>query len=140
MRHQIIQENEIDEEAAYEFLNDCYRGVDLLPNVPPKLTPQIAAAILNVSMPTIERMLQDKQLKLTKEDLQKYIFDNMLCNRPVAWDDEEKMNAKAKDLSEKEMIEHKKAFSDIEESIAGITPKTNESMPNLFSEEDLKQE
>lgn len=137
---QIIQENEIDEEAAYEFLNDCYRGVDLLPNVPSKITPQIAAAILNVSMPTIERMLQEKQLKLTKKDLQKYIFDNMLCNRPVAWDDEEKMNAKARDLSEKEMIEHKKAFSDIEESITGLTVKEEDCLPNLFSEEDLKQE
>ncbi|MCQ2585585.1 MAG: hypothetical protein MJ185_08335 [Treponema sp.] len=137
---QIIQENDIDEEAAYEFLNDCYRGIDLLPNIPETLTPQSAAAILNVSMPTIERMLQEKQLKLTKKSLQQYILDNMLCNRPVVWDDEEKMNAKAKDLSEEEMIEHKKAFSDIEESIIGLTSKDESHLPNLFTEEDLKQE
>lgn len=137
---QIIQENDIDEEAAYEFLNDCYRGIDLLPNIPETLTPQSAAAILNVSMPTIERMLQEKQLKLTKKDLQKYIFDNMLCNRPVAWDDEEKMNAKPRDLSESEMTEHKKAFSDIEESIGRLRKKDEDRLPNLFSDEDLKQE
>lgn len=113
--------------------------MNLLPNVPAKITPQIAAAVLNVSMPTIERMLQDRQIELTKKSLLKYIFDNMLCNRPVNWDDEEKMNAKPKEMSPEALKEHQKAFSDIEESIAGIN-KIEENLPGLFSEEDLKQE
>ena len=135
---QIIQENNINEEAAREFLNDCYKGVNLLPNVPAKITRQIAAAVLNVSMPTIERMLQDNQLTLTRKSLQKYIFEHMLCNRPVNWDDEEKMNAKPKEMSPEALKEHQKAFSDIEESIADIN-KIEEDLPGLFSEEDLKQ-
>lgn len=138
---QIIQDNDIDKEAARSFLYDCYEDVNLLPNVPQKITEQIAAAVLNVSMPTIERMLQERQLKLTKKDLQQYIFNNMLCNRPVDWDDEEKMNSKAREMTPEELAEHKKVFSDMEERISalyGPEPKPIEG--GLFSEEDLKQE
>ena len=135
---QIIQENNINEEAAREFLNDCYKGINLLPNVPAKITRQIAAAVLNVSMPTIERMLQDNQLKLTRKSLQKYIFDNMLYIRPLQWEDEDQMKAKPRELTPKEKQESEKAFKDIEESIAGLN-KIEEDLPGLFSEEDLKQ-
>lgn len=135
----IIQEDNINEEAARSFLNDCYSGVNLLPNVPAKVTRQIAAAVLNVSAPTIERMLQDKQLELTKKSLLQYIFNNMLCNRPLVWEDEEKMNAKPRELTEEELADHKKAFKDIEDSIAALNQK-EEDLPGLFSEEDLKQE
>lgn len=135
----IIQENSIDEEAARDFLNDCYQGVNLLPNIPDRITRQIAASVLNVSLPTIERMLQDNQLKLTKKSLLKYIFDNMLCNRPLQWDNEEKMKAKARELTPEEQKESEKSFRDIEESIAGLY-KEEEELPGLFSEEDLKQE
>lgn len=127
---QIIQENNINEEAAREFLNDCYKGVNLLPNVPAKITRQIAAAVLNVSMPTIERMLQDNQLKLTRKSLQKYIFDNMLYNRPLQWEDEEES------AEQKEIVEPKKQ-SAIPENKAGLFYQDE---PSLFSEEDLKQE
>ena len=127
---QIIQDNDIDEEAARDFLSNCYGNCNLLPNVPVKITAQIAAAVLNVSMPTIDRMLQDNQLSLTKEKLQAYIFDNMLCNRPVSWDDE-KESAK-----QKEIVESKKQ-SDIPENKAGLFYQDE---PSLFSEEDLKQE
>lgn len=138
---QIIQDNEIDEEAAKSFLNDCYNGVNLLPNVPGIITRQIAASVLNVSMSTIERMLQDKQIQLTRKSLQEYIFGNMLVNRPLDWDDEEQMNAKAREMTPEELAEHKKVFSDMEESISalyGPEPKPIEG--GLFSEEDLKQE
>lgn len=126
----IIQEDSINEEAARAFLNDCYNGMNLLPNVPDKITPQIAAAVLNVSMPTIERMLQDRQIELTKKSLLKYIFDNMLCNRPVSWDDEEES------AEQKEKAEPKNQ-SNIPEKKAGLF-QWNEL--SLFSEEDLKQE
>lgn len=126
----IIQEDSINEEAARAFLNDCYNGMNLLPNVPAKITPQIAAAVLNVSMPTIERMLQDRQIELTKKSLLKYIFDNMLCNRPVSWDDEEES------AEQKEKAEPKNQ-SNIPEKKAGLF-QWNEL--SLFSEEDLKQE
>ena len=64
---QIIQETYIDETAARGFLNDCYKGIDLLPNVPEVLSRQIVSAILNVSIPTVDRMLQDRQVSLTKK-------------------------------------------------------------------------
>ena len=135
----IIQEDYIDEEAARAFLNDCYNGLNLLPNIPAKISSEIAADVLNVSMPTIERMVQDRQIELTKKSLLTYIFDNMLCNRPINWGDEEKMNVKQKEMSPESLKEHQKAFSDIEESIASIN-KIEEDLPGLFSEEDLKQE
>ena len=40
----IIQENYIDEEAARAFLNDCYNGLDLLPNIPSKISNEITSA------------------------------------------------------------------------------------------------
>ena len=124
----IIQENYIDEEAARAFLNDCYNGLDLLPNIPSKISNEIAADVLNVSMPTIERMVHDGQIELTRRSLLKYIFDNMLCNRPVSWDDEE---------SAAQEKEEPKNQSNIPRKKAGLF-QWNEL--SLFSEEDLKQE
>lgn len=126
----IIQENYIDEEAARAFLNDCYNGLDLLPNIPSIISNEIAANVLNVSMPTIERMVQGRQIELTKKSLLKYIFDNMLCNRPVSWNDEEES------AEQKEKAEPKNQ-SNIPEKKARLF-QWNE--PSLFSEEDLKQE
>ena len=123
----IIQENYIDEEAARAFLNDCYNGLDLLPNIPSKISNEIAADVLNVSMPTIGRMVQDGQIELTRRSLLKYISDNMLCNRPVSWDDEEesaerKENAEPKNQSN---IPEKKAclFQQNEPKLPQIAPK-----------------
>lgn len=126
----IIQENYIDEEAARAFLNDCYNGLDLLPNIPSKISNEIAANVLNVSMPTIERMVQDGQIELTRRSLLKYIFDNMLCNRPVTWDDEEESAAQEKKTDPKTQ-------TNIPRKMAGLF-QCNEL--SLFSEEDLKQE
>lgn len=110
----IIQEDYIDEEAARAFLNDWYNGLDLLPNIPSRISNEIAANVLNVSMPTIGRMVQDGQIELTRRSLLKYISDNMLCNRPVSWDDEEesaerKENAEPKNQSN--IPEKKLAYS-----------------------------
>lgn len=125
----IIQENNINEEAARSFLNDCYTGMDLLPNVSDRITRQIAASVLNVSMPTIERMIQDRQLQLTKNSLLKYIFDNMLCNRPISWNDEDESSAKTDKSSPKQTnIPEKK------------TDLLQQKIPSLFSEEDFNQE
>ena len=124
----IIQENYIDEEAARAFLNDCYNGLDLLPNIPSKISNEIAANVLNVSMPTIERMVQDGQIELTRRSLLlKYISDNMLCNRPVSWDDEEE-SAERKENAEP------KNQSNIPEKKAGLfqhnEPKLPQKGPN----------
>lgn len=124
----IIQEDYIDEEAARAFLNDCYNGLDLLPNIPSKISNEIAADVLNVSMPTIERMVQDGQIELTRRSLLKYIFDNMLCNRPVSWDNEKESAEK------KEKAEHKNQ-TNIPEKKADLF-QWNEL--SLFSEEDLR--
>ena len=126
----IIQEDYIDEEAARAFLNDCYNGLDLLPNIPSRISNEIAADVLNVSMPTIERMVQDGQIELTRRSLLKYIFDNMLCNRPVSWDDEEESAAQEKKTNPKTQ-------TNIPRKMAGLF-QWNEL--SLFSEEDLKQE
>ena len=122
----IIQENYIDEEAARAFLNDCYNGLDLLPNIPSKISNEIAANVLNVSMPTIERMVQDGQIELTRRSLLKYIFDNMLCNRPVTWDDEESA------------AQEKKTESKNQSNIPGKKADLFQwNEPSLFSEENL---
>lgn len=135
----IIQDNDINEEAARNYLNDCYSGLELLPNIPEKFSRLTAATILNVSLPTIDRMLNDKQIELTKQSLLNYIMQNMLVNYPLALDDEEKMNGKARELSPEEMEEYKKSFSDIEESIHNLDAGKDDS-PSLFSDEDLRQE
>ena len=82
-RNSIIQNGFIDEEAAILYLNNYYKGIELLPNIPEELTIVDVSAILNVSVPTIERMLNDKQLTLTKTSVLHYIMKNMLCNRPI---------------------------------------------------------
>lgn len=123
----IIQEDYIDEEAARAFLNDCYNGLNLLPNIPEKISSEIAADVLNVSMPTIERMVHDGQIELTRRSLLQYIFDNMLCNRPVSWDDEES--------AAQEKKTEPKNQSNIPEKKADLF-QWNEL--SLFSEEDLR--
>lgn len=123
----IIQEDYIDEEATRAFLNDWYNGLDLLPNIPSRISNEIAANVLNVSMPTIGRMVQDGQIELTRRSLLlKYISDNMLCNRPVSWDDEEKSAAQEKkEPKNQSNIPRKKAglFQWNEPKLPQIAPK-----------------
>lgn len=83
MQNSIIQENYIDEEAAKQYLNDCYKDVDLLPNVPEKLTVQTMAAVLNISEPTVSRMITAQEIKPFKKDVLNYILKNMLVNHPI---------------------------------------------------------
>ncbi len=83
MQNSIIQENYIDEEAANQYLNDCYKGVDLLPNVPEKLTLQTMASVLDISEPTVSRMITAQEIKPFKKDVLNYILKNMLVNRPI---------------------------------------------------------
>lgn len=129
MMNTIILDNDINEEAARNYLNDCYSGLELLPNIPEKFSRLTAATILNVSLPTIERMLKDKQIELTKHSLQNYIMQNMLVNYPIAWDVEEKMKTKTRELSPE----------GIEDNIQTLEAETDNG-PSLFSAEDLRQE
>lgn len=84
----IIQDSYIDEEEAKNFLQNLYEGIDLLPGVPEKLTVQDAAAVLNVSIPTIDRMVQDGQLKLTKKNIIQTVMNNFLSEQSVFEDEE----------------------------------------------------
>ena len=79
----IITENDIDEELAKEFLSTTYYDIDLLPGTPENLTVNQAASILNISEPTIERMVQDGQLELTKSFVMAYINNNYLADKPL---------------------------------------------------------
>lgn len=81
----IIHDDYIDEKAAKDYLNDDYHGINLLPGVPQVLTALDAATVLGVSVPTIQRMIQHKEITLTRKSLLDYMFDNMLVNKPVAW-------------------------------------------------------
>lgn len=137
-----IHDDDIDETAARTFLNDFYRGVDLLPSIPGTVTRQSAASILNVSMPTIDRMLQDKSITLTRESILNYIMENFLVNYPVHMDDEDEMKTHGIELSDKELEAHKKAFDDIDEITAPFHKDKHDHQDeqSLFSEEDLKQE
>lgn len=84
----IIQDSYIDEEEAKNFLQNLYEGIDLLPGVPEKLTVQDAAAVLNVSIPTIDRMVQDGQLKFTKKNIIQTVMNNFLSEKSVFEDEE----------------------------------------------------
>ena len=79
----IISDNDIDEDMAKEFLSETYDDMNLLPRVHEALTENLAASILNVSEPTIRRMVADKQIDLTKASIAAYIKRNYLANRPL---------------------------------------------------------
>ena len=79
----IITENYIDETSAKDYLEASYEGIDLLPKIPEKLSETDAAAVLNVSEPTIQRMVQSKEIKLEKKAILEYIHSKMLVNRPL---------------------------------------------------------
>ena len=78
----IITENDIDEIAARDYLA-ANRGVELFPRIPDDLTISTAAKLLHVSEPTIERMVADGQITLTKAAITTYIEKNYLANRPI---------------------------------------------------------
>ncbi len=78
----IITENDIDEIAARDYLA-ANRGVELFPRIPENLTVSTAAKLLHVSEPTIERMVADGQIALTKTAITAYIERNYLANRPI---------------------------------------------------------
>lgn len=84
----IIQDNEIDVDAARAFLSASYAGIDLLPNVPVQMTRTVAAEVLGVSLPTVDRMLASGQIRLTRQSVQTYILDNLLANFPVPFGNE----------------------------------------------------
>ena len=78
----IITENDIDETAANNYINPEI-SLDLLPKLPEKLTVLDAASVLSVSVPTIDRMIKDGQLKLTKSAILSYLKANFLVKRPI---------------------------------------------------------
>ena len=78
----IITETDIDEAATNDYINSEF-SLDLLPKLPEKLTVLDAASVLSVSVPTIDRMVKDGQLKLTKSAILSYLKANFLVNRPI---------------------------------------------------------
>ena len=78
----IINDKDIDEIAARDYLA-ANRGVELFPRIPENITVYIAAKLLHVSEPTIERMVADGQITLTKAAITAYIERNYLANRPI---------------------------------------------------------
>lgn len=69
---EIITEENIDEIAAKDFLKASYDGIDLFPCMPETLTETLAATMLNVSEPTIQRVenaFQDYLKSLPKGSL-----------------------------------------------------------------------
>lgn len=82
-KESIITENYIDENNAKEYLEASYEGLDLLPKIPEKLSETVAAAVLNVSEATIQRMVKSKEIKLEKRSILAYIQAKMLVNRPL---------------------------------------------------------
>lgn len=80
---EIITEENIDETSAKDFLKASYDGIDLFPCMPETLTETLAATMLNVSKPTIQRMVQDSQIELKKSAILAYINQKMLVNCPL---------------------------------------------------------
>lgn len=134
----IIQDNYIDEEEARNFLQNLYSGIELLPGVPEKPTTQEAAAVLNVSIPTVERMLSEGMLKLTKQNLIDLVMKNMLAEKPIE-EEQNNMNTQGREMTPEEIADHKKAFTDIDDCIKELY-NDEDDQQNLFSEEDLRQE
>lgn len=135
----IIQDNYIDEEEARNFLQNLYSGIELLPGVPEKLTTQEAANVLNVSIPTVERMLSEGMLKLTKQNLIDLVMKNMLAEKPIE-EEQNNMNTQGREMTPEEIADHKKAFTDIDDCIKELYNDEEDDQLNLFSDEDLKQE
>lgn len=79
---QIITENDIDERAAEDYIT-AENDLELLPEIPEKLTILTAAEILSVSEPTITRMLEDGEIQLKKSAILAYLARNYLVNRPL---------------------------------------------------------
>ncbi|MBQ8708941.1 MAG: hypothetical protein IJ523_12730 [Succinivibrionaceae bacterium] len=79
----IITEDFIDEEQAKAYLITAENDLELLPCIPSEPGLSDAAAALGVSEPTVQRMLQDGQIKLQKRAILDYIMQKMLVNRPV---------------------------------------------------------
>lgn len=134
----IIQDNYIDEEEARNFLQNLYSGIELLPGVPEKPTTQEAAAVLNVSIPTVERMLSEGMLKLTKQNLIDLVMKNMLAEKPIE-EEQNNMNTQGREMTPEEIADHQKAFTDIDDCIKELY-NDEDDQQNLFSEEDLRQE
>lgn len=134
----IIQDNYIDEEEARNFLQNLYSGIELLPGVPEKPTTQEAAAVLNVSIPTVERMLSEGMLKLTKQNLIDLVMKNMLAEKPIE-EEQNNMNTQGREMTPEEIADHQKAFTDIDDCIKELY-NNEDDQQNLFSEEDLRQE
>lgn len=135
----IIQDNYIDEEEARNFLQNLYSGIELLPGVPEKPTTQEAAAVLNVSIPTVERMISDGMLKLTKQNLIDLVMANMLAEKSIE-EEQNDMNTQGREMTPEEIADHKKAFTDIDDCIKELYNNEEDDQLNLFSEEDLRQE
>lgn len=135
----IIQDNYIDEEEARNFLQNLYSGIELLPGVPEKPTTQEAAAVLNVSIPTVERMLSEGMLKLTKQNLIDLVMKNMLAEKPIE-EEQNNMNTQGREMTPEELADHQKAFTNIDDCIKELYNDEEDDQQNLFSEEDLRQE
>lgn len=136
----IIQDNYIDEEEAKNFLQNLYNGIELLPGVPEKLTIQEAAAVLNVSIPTVERMISEGMLKLTKKNLIDLVMTNMLSEKPIE-EEQNDMNVQGREMTPEELADHKKAFTDIDDCIKELyKDDVEEDQQTLFSDDDLRQE
>lgn len=135
----IIQDNYIDEEEARNFLQNLYSGIELLPGVPEKPTTQEAAAVLNVSIPTVERMLSEGMMKLTKQNLIDLVMKNMLAEKPIE-EEQNNMNTQGREMTPEELADHQKAFTDIDDCIKELYNDEEDDQQNLFSEEDLRQE
>lgn len=135
----IIQDNYIDEEEARNFLKNLYSGIELLPGVPEKLTTKEAAFVLNVSIPTVERMISDGMLKLTKQNLIDLVMANMLAEKSIE-EEQNDMNTQGREMTPEELADHQKAFTDIDECIKELYNDEEDDQQNLFSEEDLRQE
>lgn len=115
----IIQDSYIDEEEAKNFLQNLYEGIDLLPGVPEKLTVQDAAAVLNVSIPTIDRMVQDGQLKLTKKNIIQTVMNNFLSEKSVFEDEEIEPEQEENPIKNVEKKTCEKVKIEVKEAIQG---------------------
>lgn len=79
---QNVSVNDIDASAANVYF-ETEKDFDYFPGTPEILSTKDAAFLLSVSEPTILRMIEDKQISLTKTSIMTYINQNFKYLKPL---------------------------------------------------------
>ena len=91
-----MEDARLDNKACLEYLSGKY-DFDLLPSIPSIVSFPVIAEVLQVSLPTVIKLVETKKLPVLrlenesyavlKSDLIQFILDNFSCLKPVKFDE-----------------------------------------------------